>query len=378
VEVQLKRFRYLGKERDEESGLYYYGARYYAPWLARFTSADPKGIDDGLNAFAYVRNNPIRLVDPDGRESMTFGRALEVLHANVKSSQTNDAKRLMYTNSYSNAALAILKVSEQKGVPPAKALILVAQALQEQALTIWKADKFKETGYRMFNMQVHQKETDEFKKTKTDWNLPGVSSTRLDSSEAADRSGGNVKNSPFFKFTTLEKSVGHFLGRLSGDDKYFLARETSEIKTLQKNYAAAHASLVDAGQGVAEYGAKLQAAGYAKDAKYAETLREKYGEVLHDFLGVIDKTLKDWQSAVNAMDNAQLERDIKDYSEAVAAFEAGSTDPGLLINAENVEQVKGMIRAWQAELKTNREVMSAYAKLKETKKQIEQILAPAK
>jgi uncharacterized protein RhaS with RHS repeats len=30
-----KRYRYTGKERDEESGLYYHGARYYAPWLGR-------------------------------------------------------------------------------------------------------------------------------------------------------------------------------------------------------------------------------------------------------------------------------------------------------------------------------------------------------
>ena len=30
-----KRYRYSGKERDEESGLYYYGARYLAPWLAQ-------------------------------------------------------------------------------------------------------------------------------------------------------------------------------------------------------------------------------------------------------------------------------------------------------------------------------------------------------
>jgi RHS repeat-associated protein len=376
--VQLKRYRYLGKERDEESGLYYYGARYYAPWLARFTSADPKGIDDGLNAFAYVRNNPIHLIDPDGREAMTFGRALEVLHASLKSTQANADKRLMYTNSYGNAALAILKVSEGKGVPPSKALILVAQALQEQGVTIWKADEYQKTGYRMFNMQVHDKETAEFKKTKTDWQLPGVSSTRLDSSEAPDRSGGNVANSPFFKFDTPERSVGHFLGRLSGKDKYFLARETTEIGVLQKNYAAAHASLVDPLQGVADYGAKLKAAGYAKDARYAETLKEKYGEVLRDFLGVIDKTLKEWQSAVNAMDDAQLERDIKSYSAAVEQFESGSTDPGLLVNAGNVEEIKGMIRSWQNELRTNREVERAYAKLQETKKQIEQILSPAK
>ena len=64
-----KRYRFTGKERDEESGLYYHGARYYAPWLSRWTAADPAGMVDGPNLYAYVRGNPVRLVDPDGRES---------------------------------------------------------------------------------------------------------------------------------------------------------------------------------------------------------------------------------------------------------------------------------------------------------------------
>jgi RHS repeat-associated protein len=34
AEVSLKRYRYIGNERDDESGLYYIGARYYCPWLA--------------------------------------------------------------------------------------------------------------------------------------------------------------------------------------------------------------------------------------------------------------------------------------------------------------------------------------------------------
>jgi RHS repeat-associated protein len=66
AEVNLKRYRYTGKERDEESGFYYHGARYYAPWLARWTAADPIGIGDGLNLYAYVSNNPIMLSDPGG------------------------------------------------------------------------------------------------------------------------------------------------------------------------------------------------------------------------------------------------------------------------------------------------------------------------
>lgn len=61
-----KRYRYSGKERDEESGLYYHGARYFAPWLARWTSADPAGIKAGINDYAYCRNKPVTLQDKNG------------------------------------------------------------------------------------------------------------------------------------------------------------------------------------------------------------------------------------------------------------------------------------------------------------------------
>jgi RHS repeat-associated protein len=43
-----KRYRYTGKERDEATGFYYHGARYYAPWIARWISCDPGGLSDGL------------------------------------------------------------------------------------------------------------------------------------------------------------------------------------------------------------------------------------------------------------------------------------------------------------------------------------------
>lgn len=65
VEVDYKTIRYSGKEMDV-SGLYYYGARYYAPWLQRWISADPGGDVDGLNLYAMVGNNPLRFVDPEG------------------------------------------------------------------------------------------------------------------------------------------------------------------------------------------------------------------------------------------------------------------------------------------------------------------------
>ena len=67
IQVPAKRYRYTGKERDEESGLYYHGARYYAPWLARWTSCDPSTLTDGLNLYVYVSGNPVVLRDRTGR-----------------------------------------------------------------------------------------------------------------------------------------------------------------------------------------------------------------------------------------------------------------------------------------------------------------------
>ncbi|TVT81425.1 C2H2-type zinc finger protein [Pseudomonas sp. H3(2019)] len=61
-----KTTRYSGKERDA-TGLYYYGYRYYAPWLSRWINPDPAGAVDGLNLYGFVGNSPVGHVDGDGR-----------------------------------------------------------------------------------------------------------------------------------------------------------------------------------------------------------------------------------------------------------------------------------------------------------------------
>ncbi len=68
------RDQFTGKERDAETGLDYFGARYYSGAQGRFTSPDPKLFPDAVydpqswNKYGYVRNNPLRLVDPDGED----------------------------------------------------------------------------------------------------------------------------------------------------------------------------------------------------------------------------------------------------------------------------------------------------------------------
>jgi RHS repeat-associated protein len=66
TEVSRKRYRYTGKERDEETSLGYHGARYYAAWLGRWERPDPVGMADGPNRWAYCGGNPIGGVDPTG------------------------------------------------------------------------------------------------------------------------------------------------------------------------------------------------------------------------------------------------------------------------------------------------------------------------
>ena len=70
-EIEYRFIRYSGKEMDV-SGLYYYGARYYAPWLQRWVSADPAGDVDGLNLYGFVGNNPIVHVDQTGAFKVVF------------------------------------------------------------------------------------------------------------------------------------------------------------------------------------------------------------------------------------------------------------------------------------------------------------------
>jgi RHS repeat-associated protein len=62
-------YLFNAKELDEETGLYYYGARYYEPRVSLWISADPMQEKyPGVSSYAYCHNNPVNRIDPDGRE----------------------------------------------------------------------------------------------------------------------------------------------------------------------------------------------------------------------------------------------------------------------------------------------------------------------
>lgn len=69
TEIGSSIYRYTNKEKDQETGLYNYGARYYACWLGRWISADPAGLVDGVDPYVYVKSNPILNNDPEGLQA---------------------------------------------------------------------------------------------------------------------------------------------------------------------------------------------------------------------------------------------------------------------------------------------------------------------
>jgi len=60
-------YRYKTKEYSPETGLIFFGARYYNPLIGRFITKDPLGMIDGPNVYVYCGNDPVNRIDPTGK-----------------------------------------------------------------------------------------------------------------------------------------------------------------------------------------------------------------------------------------------------------------------------------------------------------------------
>jgi RHS repeat-associated protein len=100
----INNYKFAGKERDTESGLDNFGARYYGSSLGRFMTPDwnalpaPVPFSDltnpqSLNLYAYVRNNPLSLMDPDGHDCVyanNSGNGVESVDHNSNAGECKD------------------------------------------------------------------------------------------------------------------------------------------------------------------------------------------------------------------------------------------------------------------------------------------------
>jgi RHS repeat-associated protein len=97
IKAAVKRYRYTGKERDEETGFGYHGARYYAAWLGRWVSCDSSEANRNKVAYEYVLNNPIRFHDPNGKDPVTASAVAVAEESGVRLRAAKSAVRLAGT-----------------------------------------------------------------------------------------------------------------------------------------------------------------------------------------------------------------------------------------------------------------------------------------
>lgn len=107
-----KRYRFTGKERDEESGLNYHEARYYAPWLVKWTSCDPAGPIGDLTLYSYTQN-PLLFSDPQGTEPTggeiqinTSGQDLKIIDERTNITIYGKSSSLQSGTNHSSSARA--------------------------------------------------------------------------------------------------------------------------------------------------------------------------------------------------------------------------------------------------------------------------------
>ena len=128
---QSAHLRFTGKELDNDLdlGLYYFGARYYDAEVGRFIGVDPlAGKYPGWTPYNYTLNNPLRLVDPDGREVRIYSRPVVNLpiigeHRHlfivVKNSNTLTSRGL-FPKTLINGAITYSKYITGKTIPVIK------------------------------------------------------------------------------------------------------------------------------------------------------------------------------------------------------------------------------------------------------------------
>jgi RHS repeat-associated protein len=116
IKAVAKRYRYTGMERDEETGFAYHTARYYLPWLGRWASADPIGIQGGLNLYEYCSGNVIGKSDKNGKQGQRFA-----LNKAQGLDNEKDVAKLMehHGKPYEDQQLRTLNASNDTVIPDA-------------------------------------------------------------------------------------------------------------------------------------------------------------------------------------------------------------------------------------------------------------------
>ncbi|SHK31407.1 RHS repeat-associated core domain-containing protein [Desulfatibacillum alkenivorans DSM 16219] len=212
-------FRFSTKEYDEETGLYYFGRRFYSPVMARWLTRDPKGEGASLNLYEFSRSNPLAYFDPLGAQDAElaamdarWAQARAAMEASSQSTATaSDSGGFgeMMSNTVGKAFKWVGDLIQ--GSPDAAGTVV--DKVVDTALESNKFTKMGKTGYdaiqKGFDVAQDAVEISEA------WNDPD----------------------PASGFTLLKKTVKYTCGRVPGVGTAFSEIMTEGIETVEHSQA---------------------------------------------------------------------------------------------------------------------------------------------
>ncbi|VVP93997.1 hypothetical protein PS934_01880 [Pseudomonas fluorescens] len=191
AEASYKTIQYSGKERDA-TGLYYYGQRYYAPWLQRWINPDPAGDIDGLNHYRMVRNNPLRFKDSQGLAPVEpvneFEREMDAAGQSILYRRADDLpvdERSEFQNNYSamldftKNALSALSIPNLTSETQEKLRSIFGRSMNEEHLNIAAKKSVKQLKKVLHGALMDQISGDRFVFTTNNPLKPGQRASRI-------------------------------------------------------------------------------------------------------------------------------------------------------------------------------------------------------
>jgi RHS repeat-associated protein len=250
--------RFTGKERDTETELDYFGARYYGAGIAIFTAVDPAMTSDAnvvdpqrWNRYMYGRSSPLRFVDSTGLVLELVGDNKEASFALIQRMVGTQGAELLYTRQEAGRTLVDYRGRESNALRRASMLgFLVADVIDEQ-----------ETAQLSINHDPSEVVTTRFESCCTIAYYGGGATSGADASYSGNaevrlaRNAGAIAtqamnnwvgrarsdNGTVLRFSdvgVLAHELGHALGNLRGGRIYMSAETDKEALRWENNWRA--------------------------------------------------------------------------------------------------------------------------------------------
>jgi RHS repeat-associated protein len=233
-----KRYRFTGQERDQESGLSYHGARYYAPSLCRWICCDPLLNPRTGDTYTYSRDNPIMMTDTAGTQPSVIPSVNSVSLEYAETSITEEGRVVEAKSASVSLELTISTTTVTVTGREQIAIGFAEQSVPENRQAYVPTGKIKREGIRV--EVAGELLSAGVRETVSDVSSRNISTGPIEGSPPIQRSeeGDLQKDPPPIKYKTSEAAVKEVLkSKAEKSVKEYLGQEERIVHGTPENRA---------------------------------------------------------------------------------------------------------------------------------------------